>query len=135
MKVCTPYRCTDSKKGKNIMMISPEEFYNESLKGKSTDQIMRVIRSLKREIGRLKNIVEHPDYSPTMCPTESTQIFCSKLYLEKAKLALLEIGETYTPTKAEQRAMAFDDNITNRYYQRCAWCSTSIFCCTFSTMY
>ena len=95
------------------MMISPEEFYNESLKGKSTDQIMRVIRSLKREIGRLKNIVEHPDYSPTMCPTESTQIFCSKLYLEKAKLALLEIGETYTPTKAEQRAMAFDDNIPN----------------------
>lgn len=44
------------------MMICPETFYEECLKGKSEKEITKVIRSLKREIGRLKNIVEHPDY-------------------------------------------------------------------------
>ena len=44
------------------MMICPETFYEECLKGKSDKEITKVIRSLKREIGRLKNIVEHPDY-------------------------------------------------------------------------
>ena len=35
------------------MMISPETFYEENLKGKSAEEILRVIKSLKREINRL----------------------------------------------------------------------------------
>ncbi len=37
------------------MMICPETFYEMSLKGKSKEEIMTVIRSLKRKITRLKN--------------------------------------------------------------------------------
>lgn len=66
------------------MMISPEEFYNESLKGKSTDQIMRVIRSLKREIGRLKNIVEHPHYEPHNVPNREHTDFLLKIVFRKS---------------------------------------------------
>ena len=37
------------------MMISPEGYYEENLKGKTKDQIMSAIRGLKQEIGLLKN--------------------------------------------------------------------------------
>ena len=44
------------------MMISPATFYEYELKGKSPEQIMTVIRSLKRRISKLKNTIEHPEY-------------------------------------------------------------------------
>ncbi len=43
------------------MMISPEVYYEEQLKGKTKEQIISAIRGLKQEIGRLKNIMESPD--------------------------------------------------------------------------
>ena len=93
------------------MMISPEAFYEEYLKGKTAAQIMTTIRSLKREINRLKNIVEHPDYECIICPSERVQISCNYIYLERAKQALVEAGEEYIPSAAEQKAMEFDANI------------------------
>ena len=36
------------------MMISPEGYYEEYLKGKTKEQILTIIRGLKQEIGRLK---------------------------------------------------------------------------------
>lgn len=96
------------------MMISPESFYEERLKGKSAKEILRVIRSLKQEIGRLKNMVEHPNYelrSLVVHPTERVQISCNQEYLERAKEALKEAGCVYTPSVAEQKAIKFNDNI------------------------
>ena len=46
-----------------------------------------------------------------MRPSESTRIFCSRLYLERAKQALVEAGGEYIPSAAERKAMEFDDNI------------------------
>ena len=96
------------------MMISPETFYEMKLKGKSADQIMTVIRGLKREIGRLKNYIESPEYSDreiVMKPSENVQISCTRDYLEEAKRALAEAGGTYVPSAAEKKAMEFDGNI------------------------
>lgn len=93
------------------MMISPETFYFEHLEGKSVDEIQRVIRGLKQEIGRLKNIAEHPQYQCMIMPNESTRIFLNKKYLDQAKTALIEAGGTYTPSQAEIKAMEFEDNI------------------------
>ena len=93
------------------MMASPEAFYEYNLKGKNAEQIMSVIRGLKREIGRIKNTMEHPEYAPTMCPTESTQLWCNRLYLERAKEALAEAGYIYIPSQAELKAEAFENNI------------------------
>ena len=93
------------------MMISPEAFYEMNLKGKTADQIMTVIRGLKQEIGRLKNIVEHPEYECTMRPSERTRISCSQDFLERAKKALADVGGTYIPSAAEKKAMDFDGNI------------------------
>lgn len=93
------------------MMICPETFYEETLKGKNAEQIMTVIRSLKQEIGHLKNVIEHPDYVASMCPSESTILWCNRLYLARAKQALEEQGVKYTPSQAEIKAAEFDDNI------------------------
>lgn len=93
------------------MMICPETFYEHELKGKTSAQIMTTIRGLKQEIGRLKNIVEHPDHQCTMHPSEGVRISCLRDYLERAKQALVEAGGNYTPSAAEQKAMAFDANI------------------------
>ena len=102
------------------MMISPETFYEMKLKGKNAEQIMTVIRGLKREIGRLKKIVENPDYVPDVHPTESVRISCSRDYLERAKQALEEAGGTYTPSIAEQKSMEFDANIP--YINKVVFC-------------
>lgn len=90
------------------MMLGPEAFYEESLKGKTPAQIKGVIRSLKQQIGRLKNKVEHPDYQPVGCPAADVQIACLYEYLERAKTALSEVGEPYVPTAAEEKAAAFE---------------------------
>ena len=95
------------------MMISPEGYYEEYLKGKSAEQIMTAIRGLKNEIGRLKNAMEHPNYSREFIifPSESTRLWCTRMYLERAKEALAEAEETYTPSRAELKAAAFEESI------------------------
>lgn len=95
------------------MMISPETYYEENLKGKSADEISKEIRKLKRTITKLKRIAEHPDYVCKMCPSEETQISCNYLYLERAKQALAQLGAEYQPTKSELKAIEFDENIAN----------------------
>lgn len=92
-------------------MICPETFYEYNLKGKNAEQIMSAIRGLKQEIGHLKNTMEHPDYAPTMCPTEDTRLWCTRMYLERAKQALAEVGGTYEPSKSELKAEEFENNI------------------------
>lgn len=95
------------------MMISPERYYEEYLKGKTAEQIMTVILGLKKEMGHLKNTMEHPDYGeqPIMYPSESTRLWCTRLYLERAKEVLAEAGGTYVPSQEELKAADFDDNI------------------------
>ena len=93
------------------MMIGPEGYYEEKLKGKSATQILTAIRSLKREISRLKNVIEHPEYQCMIHPSDETQLWCCRLYLKRAKEALAELGVEYKPTVAEQRAIDFEANI------------------------
>lgn len=94
------------------MMISPETYYEMKLKGKTVEQIMTAIRGLKQEIGRLKNVMEHPKYGTEViiCPSEATQLSCTRDYLARAKLALAEAGVVYKPSQAELKAQEFDDN-------------------------
>lgn len=93
------------------MMISSETFYRERLEGKSADEILKTIRGLKQEIGRLKNIAEHPDYQCMIMPSEATRISCTRMYIARAKEALIDAGGTYTPSQAEIKAMEFMSSI------------------------
>ena len=95
------------------MMISPEGYYEEYLKGKTEAQIMRAIRGLKQEIGRLKNTMESPDYGKEliMHPSEDTRLHWTREYLERAKQAYAEAGGTYALSKSEEKAADFDSNL------------------------
>lgn len=95
-------------------MISPESYYEMNLKGKTAEQIMSAIRGLKKEIGHLKNVMEHPDYGSDviMCPSESTRLWCTREYLERAKIALAEAGGEYKPSQSELKAIEFDNKLS-----------------------
>lgn len=95
------------------MMISPESYYELHLKGKSEKEILFAIRGLKNQIGHLKNTMEHPDYGkePLVHPTADVRIWCARLYLERARQALFEMGASYAPSQAEVNAKQFQENI------------------------
>jgi hypothetical protein len=95
------------------MMISQEGYYEAYLKGKTKEQVMTAIRGLKQEIGRLKNMMESPDYGQVliMHPSEDTRIHWTREYLEIAKQAYAEAGGTYTLSKSEEQSADFDLNM------------------------
>ena len=76
------------------MMISPEGYYEEYLKGKTKEQIMTAIRGLKQEMGRLKNTMESPDYGQELIvlPSEDTRIYWTREYLVRAMTAYTQTG-------------------------------------------
>lgn len=87
------------------MMISPESYYEEHLKGKTKEEIMTTIRGLKQEIGRLKNSLENPyAYKKTVIkPSKDNRIYWNREYLDIAKQAYVEAGGIYNLSKAEKR--------------------------------
>ena len=96
------------------MVICPESFYQEHLKGKSPQEIMTIIRGLKRSIGQLKREMEHPDYSKRkrlITPGDGAYIHCFREYLDRAKQAYVEAGGEYTPSAAERKAAEFEENL------------------------
>ena len=104
---------TTIKRGMRTMMISPETYYEDNLKGKSAGEIFREIQSLKREIKRLIKIAESNDVlSEKMCePSPLTQIKVNREYLERAKIAYAEVGGEYKPTKAEMKGQEFNESL------------------------
>ena len=68
------------------MMMSPEAYDEANLKGKSQQDILKEIRSLKREINRLKREMEDRTHVRLeMCPTRLTKLTYEREYLKIAK--------------------------------------------------
>ena len=92
------------------MMISQETYYEMNLKGKSQEEIMKKIRSLKIQIGQLKRSIENAD--DIVCevfPGRQTRLKCYQDYLERAIQAYEEAGGEYVRSKAEQKDHDFND--------------------------
>ena len=92
------------------MMISPETYYEMNLKGKSQEEIMKKIRSLKIQIGQLKRSIENAD--DIVCevfPGRLTRLKCDRDYLERAIRAYEEAGGEYVRSKAEQKDHDFNE--------------------------
>lgn len=92
-------------------MICSETYYELYLKDKTADEILSAIRGLKNEIGRLKNIAEHPEYQCMIHPSEKVRISCTREYLERAKQALVDMSVGYKPSKTELKVAEFDENL------------------------
>ena len=97
------------------MMISPELYYDENFKGKSAEEIMRQIRSLKKDCNRLKREFELNCLESAMVvsPSPLTMIKVYREYLEMAKQALEEVGEKYEPTYFEKKDIAFNKSLAS----------------------
>ena len=92
------------------MMISQETYYEMNLKGKSQEEIMKKIRSLKIQIGQLKRSIENAD--DIVCevfPGRLTRLKCDRDYLERAIQAYEEAGGEYVRSKAEQKDHDFNE--------------------------
>ena len=61
------------------MMIGPETYYEENLRGKTTEEIMRCIRGLKNGIGHLKKMIGESSLD-CMEPGPDVRLFCTRLY-------------------------------------------------------
>ncbi len=96
-------------------MISPELYYDENLKGKSAEEIMHQIRSLKKDCNKLKRELESNCLEPTIAvsPSPLTMIKVYRKYIERAKQALEEVGEKYEPTYFEKKDIAFNESLAS----------------------
>ena len=95
------------------MMIRPEAYYIIYLQGRTAEELLTRIRSLKMETGQQKNALENPDRAKEDLgePSFSTRIKWNRVFLELAKQALADVGGTYGPSQAEIKAIDFDNNI------------------------
>lgn len=94
------------------MMVSPETYYEMNLKGKSQEEIMKKIRSLKIQIGQLKRSIENTDDMVLeVFPSRLTRLKCNRDYLERAIQAYEEAGGAYVRSKVEQKDHDFNDTL------------------------
>lgn len=95
------------------MMISPESYYELNLKGKSKTAIQKEIQELRKEIQRLKDIIENPNYEFEVHykPSPETQLQCIRQYLGIAKKAFIEAGGVYKPSRQEKKNEEFISNL------------------------
>ena len=78
------------------MMVGPEWYYEENLKGKTEDQIGAVVRSLKRKCHHFTKVVANPkDHHQEwmICPDPEVQLAMYRLYLQKALEVLQDAGK------------------------------------------
>lgn len=78
------------------MIVDPDWYYEEYLKGKTAEQIRSRIRSLQREIRQLQKEVDNPNSDGCMiCPGPEVQLEMHRLYLQRAKEALMDTIEYF----------------------------------------
>lgn len=76
------------------MMVSPEWYYEENLKGKTVDELKSQIRSLKRKIRQLQKEIDYPKTEGRIvCPSPDVQLKMHCLYLQEAAKALMDAEE------------------------------------------
>ena len=83
------------------MMISPEAYYKMELEGMSRKELLREIRSLKREISGLERMVKAGE-DDGFLPSPGTRLSCNRQYLERAEKALEEIDREQAEDDASE---------------------------------
>ena len=92
------------------MMICPLSVFEE-LKDKPEKEIRTAIRGYKNQIGRLKKILESPNFEEVMCPSHELQLQMNREYLQNAIMALISAGFEYQPSKCEEKSDLFNERL------------------------
>lgn len=101
------------------MMICPEVYYEDNLKGKAAEEHKKTIRGLQISIGKLKKSIEFLNLEHefndfiAMYPSPSTHLWWEREYLKIVKQGLKDLDVEYIPSKLEMKDMKFQENIVN----------------------
>ncbi len=95
------------------MMISPDSFVKTELLGKDREKSLKVVKKLRKEIRRLKRVIEEDLYSEELeiKPSPQTQISVSRDYLMASKAYFESQGWGYEPSKKEIKDKKFNDRL------------------------
>ncbi len=90
--------------------LSAEEFYEKKLKGKTPEEILKTIAGLKRKKARLKRVLESPEgYNAEPHDWQSeADLHNARVYIDRAKQALKDMGSPYVPTEREKEEEKFN---------------------------
>lgn len=96
------------------MIISTEDYYQKYFKDKNENEILRQIQSIRRNISKLKKIIEEKNIAEAhYFPSIEAQISCNRLYLKEGIKAFKNLGKVYTPSQLELKSIKFNENIKN----------------------
>ena len=95
-----------------FMMISPEMYVDEYVRGKSKTEMLREIKRLKQQIGRLKSKIEKQSIEDTViAPSYDTQLYWTREYMKLAIAEYENAGGEYRMSAKEKKIAAFDADI------------------------
>lgn len=100
-------------------MNEEERCFEEYLRDKTEEQIRAEIRNLRKEMTRLKNVLENPCLKPPVKRRETMpRIRRIRQSIEIAKKTLIKAGGEYIPSREEIIAEDFEENIPyiSRFY-------------------
>ena len=95
------------------MMIGPGSFIAEDIEGKTREEAVKEVKSLWREIRRLKKMLEEESQSEEMMyhPSPGVRISVYYDYLEAVKAYFEDQGWEYEPAKEEIKDREFNDRL------------------------
>ena len=95
------------------MMIAPATYVEMELAGKSREQAIEEVKSLWKEIRRLKKIMEEePEYEEMMiCPMPDVRVSVYRDYIEAAREYFKDKGWEYEPEREEIADKALNDRL------------------------
>lgn len=95
------------------MMIAPATYVEMELAGKSREQAIEEVKSLWKEIRRLKKIIEEePDSEEMMiCPMPDVRVSIYRDYIEAAREYFKDKGWEYEPEREEIADKALNDRL------------------------
>ena len=95
------------------MMIAPATYVEMELAGKNREQAIKEVKSLWKEIRRLKKIIEEePDSEEMMiCPMPDVRVSVYRDYIEAAREYFKDKGWEYEPEREEIADKALNDRL------------------------
>ena len=93
------------------MMIAPEVYFENNIKGKSIAEIEKQITYCRNKIVKLIAKIENPVQLIAISPSYETQMEFYSKCLELAKTELINVGGTYTPSRRELRINYFNEDL------------------------
>ncbi len=95
------------------MMMGPGNFVEMELRGKNKEEALKAIKDLRKEMDRLKKVIEEEPESEEMmiCPSPDVKISVYRDYLAAARAYFEEQGWEYKPSKEETADMEFNGRL------------------------